>query len=335
MGKDSPLVSIIVATYNGEKYIEEQIISLVHQTYKHIEIIVTDDCSKDASVDVVRRLAGQYNNIKLYQNEHTLGYQKNFEKGICLAKGAYIAISDQDDVWSFEKIEILLECIGPHMLVYSNSRLVDSEGKDLGKTMKEHLGMNKFISEKNPYFFMVKNCVSGHAMMFRSNLLESIIPFPDSITYDQWIALMASVKTGIAFVDKPLVNHRLHETNAVINKKLRSDRRKKQKVQMKTNKVRRFRQRVETRKIKLEAFDRLWRSSKGMDPQLSKDILFYCRRLRQSENRFIDIAFFLFLVKRRHDFYPSKSAYKAIKQCFNEAKGKYWHMIFDLGRYGR
>jgi glycosyltransferase involved in cell wall biosynthesis len=335
MGKDNPLVSIIVATYNGEKYIEEQILSLVHQTYKHIEIIVTDDCSKDATVDVVRRLAGQYNNIKLYQNEHNLGYQKNFEKGLRLAKGEYIALCDQDDVWAIEKIQILLECIGYHTLVYSNSRLVDSDGKDLGKTMKEHLGMNKFISGKNPYFFMVKNCVSGHAMMFRSNLIESIVPFPDSIIYDQWIALIASVKTGIAFVDKPLVNHRLHETNAVINEKLRSERRRILKVQLKTNKVRRYRQRVETRKAKLEALDRLRNTSKGADSEFLEDILFYCQRLRQSESRFVDIAFFLFLVKRRHDFYPSKSAYKAIKQCFNESKGKYWHMIFDLGRYGR
>ena len=171
MDKDNTLVSIIVATYNGEKYIEEQIMSLVHQTYKHIEIIVTDDCSNDTTVDVVKRLAGQYDNIKLYENEHNLGYQKNFEKGICLAKGDYIALCDQDDVWAIEKIQILLECIGSHLLVYSNSRLVDHDGKDLGKTMKEHLGMNKFISGKNPYFFMGKNCVSGHAMMFRANLL--------------------------------------------------------------------------------------------------------------------------------------------------------------------
>jgi len=333
MGKDNPQVSIIVATYNGEKYIEEQIMSLVHQTYKHIEIIVTDDCSKDATVDMVRRLAEQYNNIKLYQNEHNIGYQKNFEKGIRLAKGEYIALCDQDDVWSFEKIQILLECIGSHTLVYSNSRLVDSDGKDLGKTMKEHLGINKFISGKNPYFFMVKNCVSGHAMMFRSNLVESIVPFPDSITYDQWIALIASVKTGLTYVDQPLVNHRLHETNAVINKKLRSERRRILKVQLKTNKVRRYRQRVDARKMKLEALDRLWSSLKGVDSDFLEDILFYCKRLRQSESRFVDIVFFLFLVKRRHDFYPSKSAYKAIKQCFNESKGKYWHMIFDLGRY--
>jgi glycosyltransferase involved in cell wall biosynthesis len=333
MGKDSPLVSIIVATFNGEKYIEEQLMSLVHQTYKPIEIIVTDDCSEDTTVDKVRRLAGQYPNIELHKNEYNLGYQKNFEKGIRLAKGDYIALCDQDDVWSIEKIQVLLDSIGHHTLVYSNSLLVDREGKSLGQTMKEHLGMKELISAKNPYFFMVKNCVSGHALMFRSDLVERILPFPDSVKYDQWIALIASVKTGIVFVDKPLVSHRLHETNAVINKERRQERRKIQKLQMKANKIRRYRQRVEHRKEKLEAFDRLCSSIEGVEHDFLEDMRIYCQKLRRSETRFLDMGLFFFLLKRKNDFYPSKSLYKAIKQCFNDAKGKYWHMIFDLGRY--
>lgn len=330
MEKNIPLVSIIVASYNGEKYIEDQILSLVHQTYQNIEIIVTDDCSKDTTAEIVKSLSKEYNNIKFFQNETNLGYQKNFERGILLAKGEYIAISDQDDLWSPKKIATLLEQMGSNILVYSNSLLINSDGKNLGITMKEFLKIKEFISGKNPYYFIVDNCVSGHAMMFRSSLVSSIVPIPDCIIYDRWIALAASINAGIKFVDEPLVQHRLHQTNAISNRTKHSHHLKDNVNRLNGDSEVRHMRKLNRKKEQLKALDRLTCSSIKTESSISKDIAYYCKRITKLDKSFLDFKFFYFLFKRRHLFYPSKSLYKGVKNCFKGAKGKYWYTVFSL-----
>src|SRR5688500_10348209 len=94
-----PLVSIALCVYNGEKFLREQLDSLVNQSYPNIEIIASDDRSTDASLLILQEYADRYPYFKFGQNEQNLGYVKNFEKVISLCSGDLIALSDQDDIW--------------------------------------------------------------------------------------------------------------------------------------------------------------------------------------------------------------------------------------------
>ena len=115
-----PLISIALCTYNGEKYLREQLDTLVDQTYKNLEIIIVDDCSTDSTMQILEEYAEQYINIKVYQNKKNLGYIKNFEKALSLCLGEYIAMSDQDDSWALNKIEYLVGLIKDNQLIYED-----------------------------------------------------------------------------------------------------------------------------------------------------------------------------------------------------------------------
>ena len=109
-------VSVVMATYNGEKYIREQLDSIINQTYPIHEIIIQDDCSTDGTVAIIEEYVTRHANIKLFVNEQNLGFNENFKTAVMRATGEYIAISDQDDVWFPEKIEFQVKTIGNHSL---------------------------------------------------------------------------------------------------------------------------------------------------------------------------------------------------------------------------
>lgn len=106
-----PLISIALATYNGEKYLEDQLNSIYTQTYKNIEVAVTDDCSTDKTVEILEQYSKSHG-LKYFVNTENLGFVKNFEKAISLCEGDFIALSDQDDVWEKDEIGILVNKIG-------------------------------------------------------------------------------------------------------------------------------------------------------------------------------------------------------------------------------
>ncbi|MEK7198913.1 MAG: glycosyltransferase, partial [Bacteroidota bacterium] len=121
MKANYPLISVVMATYNGERFLSEQLESILSQSYPNIEMIVVDDGSVDSTVALVESYIKRYPAIRLYVNEENLGYIKNFEKGMLLANGEYIALSDQDDIWRKDKLALLMERIGTHEIIYSNS----------------------------------------------------------------------------------------------------------------------------------------------------------------------------------------------------------------------
>ncbi len=207
------LVSICLATYNGEKYLKEQLDSIINQTHKNLELIVQDDCSSDNTVEILESYKDKID-IKIYKNEQNLGYIKNFESVLTKANGDFIAMCDQDDVWQENKIELLLNNINDATLIYSDSLLVDKDAKSLNKKLSKSL-KNNFISTKNPLAFLNNNCVSAHAMLFKKELLEFIFPFPKNIFFDAWIAANGASLNGIKFYDACLVHYRQHDTNTL------------------------------------------------------------------------------------------------------------------------
>lgn len=205
-----PLISIVITTYNGEKFLKQQLDSLVAQDYPQIEIIAVDDCSTDQTFKVLQDYATKYPFFKAYLNEKNLGLNKNFEKGLLLAQGEYIAISDQDDIWKKEKISTLIQEIGNYTMVYHDSELIDSNGSALNKKLSEINQLGDFNTCLN---FTIATRVPGHTMLFRKELVAKCIPFPKPILYDHWMAFVASCDTAIKFVPQALVSYRQHANN--------------------------------------------------------------------------------------------------------------------------
>ena len=215
-----PQISIILCSYNGEKYISEQIDSILNQTFKNFELVICDDQSTDNTMRIVKSYANKDPRIKWHINENNLGYIKNFEKGISLAKGENIALSDQDDIWSFDKIEKLYNNIKNNVLIYCDSQFVNS---NLEPTNKKMSSSGVMISTNNPLNLCLMNSVSSHALLFKKELTEKLLPFPELVPHDWWIAFVASFNGGVTYYNETLVKYRIHDKNTlVLNKNRKS-----------------------------------------------------------------------------------------------------------------
>jgi glycosyltransferase involved in cell wall biosynthesis len=212
-----PLVSIVVATYNGEQYIEEQLNALLKQTYPNLEIIISDDCSKDNTVPLLERYAQQYTNIRIVKNTTNLGYISNFENGCKYASGEYLSLCDQDDVWEPEKTTVLMNAIGDAPLIYSDSLMVT----EALEPIRRHSDLKQLATFDNPLYFATDNCVAGHAMIIRKDVVFSAMPFPLEMPHDLWLAFNATLQGPVKYYDEAFVLWRQHSNNITGLKKSR------------------------------------------------------------------------------------------------------------------
>jgi len=224
MAKTELLVSVAMATYNGEKYIAEQLDSILKQSHRNIEIIITDDCSRDNTISIIKDFQKKYSEIRLFKKEINSGVTKSFENSISQCTGDYIALSDQDDIWEEDKIEILLNSIGTEDAVYANSLLVDKDGKSLSHEFKDLMNLQSYYSGAP---FLLANCVPGHSILMKAGFAKTLFPFPDNIMFDRWISFCAAANNGIKYVDKPLVKYRQHESNTIGTGLVKNKRQKK------------------------------------------------------------------------------------------------------------
>ena len=206
------LVSVAMAAYNGEKYISQQLQSIVDQTYCNIEIIITDDKSTDNTIQIINDFQKNYNNIFLFCNKENLGITKTFENSFKNCKGDFIAISDQDDIWELNKIEVMLNEIGEEDAFYSNSQFIDKNGKFLEIDFKSSRTLKSYYSGVP---FLLSHCIPGHAILMKTGFLEKLLPFPEGLIFDRWITYCSAANNGLKYIDKPLVRYRQHETNAI------------------------------------------------------------------------------------------------------------------------
>lgn len=211
------LVSIAMTTYNGEKFIKEQLDSLLNQTYNNLEIIICDDGSTDGTVEIIKEYEQTDNRIKLFQNEKNLGVLKNFEKAISLCRGEYIALSDQDDVWLGNKIEILLHEIGDNILIFHDDKLIDNNGVVLKDSFWKKVGIKNHL--EHHYKLYIDYYITGHSLFFKSSLKKSILPIPnDFYLFDLWPILIALKIGTVKQIDKQLTMWRQHNQNTSGNK---------------------------------------------------------------------------------------------------------------------
>lgn len=208
-----PLISVVMTTYNGVRFLAEQLESILGQSYTNFELIIADDCSSDATVEVLERFGARDNRISFYSNPTNLGVNQNLTIALSKARGQFIAIADQDDIWESTKLEVLLARMGSYSAVYSDSLLIDSAGRPLGVTLMERLKIERPVVENAVLALVRKNCISGHALLFRQDLLKVVLPFENELMFDHQIGIVAALNDGLGFVDIPLVRHRLHQEN--------------------------------------------------------------------------------------------------------------------------
>ena len=207
------LVSVVMCTYNGSRFVSEQIESICGQSYPDLQVIIVDDASTDNTYEIVKQWADKDRRIQPYRNENNLGFNLNFNKACKLATGDFIAIADQDDIWELTKIEKLLSKINENretLLVHCISARFETLGKF---HLKSHKLVNYFAGKDIRNFFL-QNYISGHNMLLRRSLLEKSLPFPGNVYYDWWLAAVASCNGKIEPVPEILVWHRMHDLNA-------------------------------------------------------------------------------------------------------------------------
>lgn len=303
------LVSIALCSYNGGKYIEEQIKSILNQSYTNLELIIVDDCSSDDTVEIVENLASADDRIKLFKNESNLGFVKNFEKAISLCNGDYIALCDQDDIWKINKIELFMISIEDNILIYSNALLVDSEGKETGQVLVPT--KSNMVRGNNNKAFIFNNCVSGNTLMFCKQLIKYILPIPKGIEYhDSYIAFIASSIGKIEYVTEPLVYYRRYEEQVTHVKKSNSIFEKRE------NKKRKILNLQKDRLLFLNQISKL----NFLDKETKRLINLLEEHYKEFGKGFINFYLLFYLIKNKNEFFfifeEKKRLRIAIKTAF-------------------
>lgn len=158
-------ISVVMCTYNGEKYIKEQLDSIIAQSYPIFEIIVLDDCSTDGTWNILKEYEKKHSIIKCFRNKYNIGADNSFKNAFFLAKGDYIAPSDQDDIWCPNKIAVLIDLIGNKMLAFSRSKVLYTDGS---------LGEFPFVFPDTMEQCIWKRIIAGHSCLFHCSMLPYI-----------------------------------------------------------------------------------------------------------------------------------------------------------------
>lgn len=203
-------ISVCLASYNGEKYIKEQLESILPQLGQNDEIIISDDNSTDDTIKVIKKLNDS--RIKIFYNTPPKGYSNNFENAINKAEGDIIFLSDQDDVWEENKVEMMLSKLVDYDLVISDAMISDA---DLNPTLGSHFQLHGTkIGFVNNW---IKTRYIGACMAFNSKILEKLLPFPNNkklCAHDYWIANVGEFFYKVHLVNIPLIKYRRHGNNA-------------------------------------------------------------------------------------------------------------------------
>lgn len=214
-------VDILMATYNGEKYIEEQIQSILNQTYKEFRLLISDDCSNDGTRVILNEFAKKDNRIILFFQDENLGVVRNFEFLLEKVENEYFMFSDQDDFWYDNKIEQSLKKVkeSDADLVYTDLEVVDSNLKLINKSFWDLKSLRHKIEKYNNFeAIYLNNFVTGCTILCKKSWISKVLPIPKNskyILHDYWFSIIVSSNGKIEYIDKPLIKYRQHYNNSV------------------------------------------------------------------------------------------------------------------------
>jgi len=214
-------IDILLATYNGEKYIKEQLESILNQTYANFNLLISDDKSTDNTVEILKEYEKKDNRIKVFTQETNLGYIKNFEFLLKQVTSEYYMLSDQDDVWHKDKVSKSYDKLTKENLdlVFCDLEVVDKDLNTIHNSMFRFLKIDKRIKKYDDYrLIYLDNCVTGCTIISRKKFLDLILPLPSTTKYlvhDYWIALVISMHGKFSYIDEPLIKYRQHGNNEI------------------------------------------------------------------------------------------------------------------------
>lgn len=203
-------ISVCIATYNGGKYIKEQLDSILTQLGKDDEVIVSDDSSTDDTLAIVE----SYHDSRLI----VLANQKfhspilNFENALKHVSGDYIFLSDQDDIWEMNKVKVMLPYLSQYSLIVSNCSIIDKDGNLIRESY-----FNSEVQRTGILKNLIRNNYLGCCMAFKREVLDIALPFPSKIAmHDIWLGLCASAFFSTIFIPNKLICYRRHGNNASV-----------------------------------------------------------------------------------------------------------------------
>lgn len=220
-------VSVAMCTYNGARFVGEQLHSILAQSSPADQIVISDDGSTDDTLDIVRaELAATgsvSSDVMILENLSPLGVTQNFEQAILAGAGDLVVLSDQDDIWEPDRLMRARAEFAARpelLLLYSDASLVDEAGEPLGHSLFDAI---EFTTEEQREVrrghaldvLLRRNVVTGATVVFRRSLLDVAVPFPGSWVHDEWLAILAAITGVVDFLDDLLVNYRQHGSNEI------------------------------------------------------------------------------------------------------------------------
>ncbi|KGM45898.1 glycosyltransferase family 2 protein [Neobacillus niacini] len=202
-------VSVAMATYNGEKYLEQQIDSILMQLGSEDELIISDDHSSDQTIAIIERYLKNDQRVKLFTNEES-GVTSNFENAIKRTQNDIIFLSDQDDIWKPEKVKTVKSYYEKHpniQMIMSDITVVDNQLNTTIESFFHYRGSRAGVIKN-----IFKNSYIGCAMSFRKELKTKILPIPRNVPmHDMWIGLVADMNKSALLIPEKLIYYRRHD----------------------------------------------------------------------------------------------------------------------------
>ena len=210
---DAPTVraSVCLAAHDGAAHIEEQLTSILEQLGAHDEVVVVDDASTDATVAVVEAIGDP--RIRLVRNEINAGYVRTFERAMTLSRGAFVLLSDQDDVWVPGRLDAMLDALASTAVVATSVAVL---GEPLQPPRWPLRASDSTRHVANVVATMIGvRCYTGCAMGLRRDILSSALPIPAWVdeSHDLWFALVGNTHRQMTHLEPPSVTRRLHDAN--------------------------------------------------------------------------------------------------------------------------
>ena len=217
----NPKIEILLATYNGEKYVGEQIDSIINQTYNNWELLIRDDNSKDRTLEILKEYEKKDKRIKIIEDKKgNLGFVKNFEELLNNSKEDWVMFSDQDDYWLENKIEKYVAILNTSsedilkkpMLIHSNSFICD----DNLEIIKDEFINSKIAHKYNEDDFYFAYFVQGSTVLINRKIIDLALPFSKNVTvHDRYFHLLAEFLGKRIFINESLIKYRQHSNNKI------------------------------------------------------------------------------------------------------------------------
>ena len=217
----NPKIEILLATYNGEKYVGEQIDSIINQTYRNWILLIRDDNSKDNTLEILKEYEKKANRIKVIEDKKgNLGFVKNFEELLNNSKEDWVMFSDQDDYWLENKIEKYVAILNASsedilkkpMLIHSNSFICD----DNLEIIKDEFINSKIANKYNEDDFYFAYFVQGSTVLINRAIIDLALPFSKNVTvHDRYFHLLAEFFGKRIFINESLIKYRQHSNNKI------------------------------------------------------------------------------------------------------------------------